>query len=362
VSAVADRARIAAAEAPQRPVGKPELLRSASGTRDVAIAGIPRSGSTLACHLLNRLPDAVALHEPFALSGFRRWPGVSVGSERALRGVMGFFAAARASLRACGHVVSKHADGEIPDNPIGDGARGAASLRTLMRRGTRRLVDGRALRRGRVVRGVVRIGKPLSDDFLLCVKHPSIFTGLLPRLVDHYPCFATVRNPIAVLGSWNSIEFAVSEGRSRAAERLDPQLRSRLERCGDRGERQLRLLEWYFDRIARWLRPERVLRYEDVVSTRGELLARIGGASPPACESLENRNRNCDYDVALVLELGERLLAAPGAWSAFYPVASLEGLLAEIDAGTKAQATPSGSAWPRSGSAEEGTPGPRGWL
>jgi len=28
----------------------------------VAIAGIPRSGSTLACHLLNRFPDAVALH------------------------------------------------------------------------------------------------------------------------------------------------------------------------------------------------------------------------------------------------------------------------------------------------------------
>jgi hypothetical protein len=231
-----------------------------------------------------------------------------------------------------------------------------------MRRGARRLVDGRALRRGRVVRGTVQIGKPLSDDFLLCVKHPSILTGLLPRLVDHYPCFATVRNPIAVLGSWNSIEFAVSEGRSRAAERLDARLRSQLERCGDRGERQLRLLEWYFDRIARWLRPERVLRYEDVVSTRGTLLARIAGASPPAREPLECRNRNCDYDVALVLELGERLLAVPGAWSAFYPVASLEALLAEIDAGAKARAAPGASAWPRGGATAAGAAALRGWL
>lgn len=305
---------------------------SASGRRDVAIAGIPRSGSTLACHLLNRFPDAVALHEPFSLSGFRRWPLLRVGSGRALRGVEEFFAASRISLRERGEVVSKHADGEIPDNPIGDDGRGSASLRTLLRRAARRLEGRRSLRRGRVMRGIVRVEKPLSEDFLLCVKHPSIFTGLLPRLVDHFPCFATVRNPVAVLGSWNSIEFPVSDGRSRAAERLDPRLRRALGRCANRHERQLRLLEWYFERIARWLPPERVLRYEDVVATGGGVLARIAGPAAAAHKPLASRNKSADYDAELVLDLGERLLDAPGAWTAFYPIESLECLLSEIDA------------------------------
>lgn len=275
-------------------------------------------------------------------------------------GVEGFFAAARASLRECGEVVSKHADGVIPDNPIGEGGRGVASLRTRVRRVARRLADGRRLRRGHVLRGRVCVGKPLSDDFLLCVKHPSIFTGLLPRLVDRVPCFATVRNPIAVLGSWNSVEFAVSEGRSRAAERLDPQLRLQLDRCADRGERQLHLLEWYFERIARWLPPARVLRYEDVVLSGGTLLSRIAGTMSPAHASLESRNRNKEYDAALVLDLGERLLSAPGAWSVFYPAESLECLLAEIESGSRAQAAPSGSACSRRGSAEDDASDPRG--
>ncbi len=341
MSAAGDRARLSSAE--DRSAWDRSVLRSAQDLRNVVIAGIPRSGSTLACHLLNRFPNTVALHEPFSLSGFRRWPILPVGTEEALLGIENFFASARASLRERGEVVSKHANGQIPDNPIGEGG-GAASLRTLVRRVARRLGDGRALRRGRVVRGLVRVGKPLSDDFLLCVKHPSIFTGLLPRLLDRYPCFATVRNPVAVLGSWNSIEFAVSDGRSRAAERLDPQLHRRLDRCANRGERQLRLLDWYFERIASWLPRERILRYEDVVATGGTVLARIAGTATGVHKPLESRNRSAEYDSTLVLALGERLLASPGAWSDFYSPRSLERLLVEVEDQARAQAAPSAPA------------------
>ena len=36
--------------------------------RNVILAGIPRSGTTLVVRLLNELPDAVALHEPMQVS------------------------------------------------------------------------------------------------------------------------------------------------------------------------------------------------------------------------------------------------------------------------------------------------------
>jgi hypothetical protein len=309
----------------------------------VVLAAVPRSASTLVCHLLNRLPDTVALHEPFSLSGLGGWRLGAPDPERALRGIDGFFASARASLRERGEACSKQVAGEVPDNPIGPAGRGTGSMRRLARRVARRLGDGGRLRRGQVVRGTLRVSKPLSDDFFLCVKHPSVFAGLLHRLVERYPCFATVRNPVAVLGSWNSVEFSVSEGRSRGAERLDPALGRELSRCRDRSERQLRLLDWYFERIARSLPPERVIRYEDVVATGGAVLGRIAGARVAALRALQSRNRSKEYDAALVLALGERLLAAPGAWSAFYAPDALERLLGEIEAGALAQATPGAS-------------------
>src|SRR5262245_2561552 len=42
----------------------PRSATCAMDDRNVLVAGIPRSGTTLTCHLLNSLPDIVALHEP----------------------------------------------------------------------------------------------------------------------------------------------------------------------------------------------------------------------------------------------------------------------------------------------------------
>jgi hypothetical protein len=37
---------------------------------NILITGTPRSGTTLPCHLLNELPDTVALHEPMKVKEF----------------------------------------------------------------------------------------------------------------------------------------------------------------------------------------------------------------------------------------------------------------------------------------------------
>jgi hypothetical protein len=52
----------------------------AEGTRrqTVLITGTPRSGTTLVCHLLNQLPDTVALNEPMQPRHFNDEPDASV--------------------------------------------------------------------------------------------------------------------------------------------------------------------------------------------------------------------------------------------------------------------------------------------
>src|SRR5689334_16285425 len=50
-----------------------EVLKKAglvAKDRDVLVTGLPRSGTTLTCHLLQKLPDTVALHEPMDFHKF----------------------------------------------------------------------------------------------------------------------------------------------------------------------------------------------------------------------------------------------------------------------------------------------------
>ena len=82
---------------------------------DVVLTGVPRSGTTLTCYLLNKLPDTVALHEP--MQGMNR--GTNDPRELSL-GVKQFFDDQRVSIRARGRALSRNIDGVVPDNPFSD--------------------------------------------------------------------------------------------------------------------------------------------------------------------------------------------------------------------------------------------------
>lgn len=294
---------------------------------NVIITGPPRSGTTLVCHLLNRLPDTVALHEPI------RFASLSRGAEpgRLVDEIDRFISDARAGLLADGRAISSHVDGRVPDDPIDRGEGGGRfSWRRFLRHLPTRLATGRRLRRIRAERGWVRFDRPLSENFLLAVKHNAEFTALLPELARRHACFAVVRNPLAVLASWNSIEFAPGRGRAWAAERVDPALRRALDRLSDRHARQLFLLDWSFERYATLLAPDHVIRYEELITTDGRILERITPAAGRLDVPIENRNTNPLYDHALMRRLGERLLASDGAYWHFYDRDEVEALLARL--------------------------------
>ena len=212
--------------------------------QDVILTGIPRSGTTLACSLLNKLPDTVALNEPMDPARFL----AATGAGGHLDHVDRFFARTRASLSANGTATAKHAGGAIVDNNFGE----------------RR--DGGGRRAERVRRGKAFFQGDLAAGFLLCVKHPGLYTALLEGLTASYRCFAMIRNPLAVLGSWNSVDISAANGRSSAAEWLRPELAQALDSIRDIGDRQVYLLSWYFERYRRLLPASAIIRYEDLVS------------------------------------------------------------------------------------------------
>jgi hypothetical protein len=271
---------------------------------DIILTGIARSGTTLTCALLNKLPQTVALIEPMN-------PAELVGLDYPnayLEQIGAFFAAQRASLMSTGSANTKARDGKVPENSFPERE------------------DSAGLRRSSVRNQRVQFGKDLREGFRLAVKHPNFFTATLAALLSRYPCFAVVRNPLAVLLSWHSIKAPVNEGWIPFGEAFDPELGFALRNEPDRVCRQLTILRWYFARYRALLPRDHVIRYEELVTSGGRALAVIDPEAAQLEEVLDSRNTSSLYDPTLVDDLANRLLADSTIYEDFYTRAEISAL------------------------------------
>ena len=274
--------------------------------RNVLITGTPRSGTTLVCSLLNKLPDTAALHEPMNVWDFANCRDGSAIADL----IENFCAESRQSLQQDGTAVSKHVGGKVRDNSATVNSAGGRIRQTE--------------------HGRIKIDKPLSPDFTLAVKHPVAFAALLQPLAKRFECYAIVRNPLATLASWNSLDwFPLKDGHSPIGEKLDVDLARDLANTPDPIDRQIHILEWFYDRFRQFLPERALITYEDLVASRGRELARFFPAASDFEESLDSKNLNKYYDRALMIDLGQRLLRRDGPIWHFYNKPDVENLLSE---------------------------------
>ncbi|MBU3693446.1 MAG: hypothetical protein FGM40_01275 [Rhodocyclaceae bacterium] len=232
---------------------------------NILLTGLARSGTTLTCHLLNKLPNCVALHEPID-------PRALVGLAPAdlIAKIGHFFDEQRAIVRRDCKATSKSTVGRVPTNSIGDPDKSGVR---------KSLSDGKE----------IRVDNVTAPTFRMFIKHPAIFTAALPVLVEGYQCHAIVRNPLAVLLSWRSSSVPVAEGRVPAAEMYDTSLAAALSAEDDTLERQFIWLDYCFARYLDCI-PRSVLRYEDIIRTRGSALSMLDPVGRQLDEPLTSRN------------------------------------------------------------------------
>ena len=304
------------------------------------LTGIPRSGTTLVCHLLHKLPNTVALSEPIGPDMFADLPD----NEAVCDAIERFYAKMRRSAYGRGVAISRNNDGEVPDNHFSQ---------TRDERGRRQML---------APVGKIKIDKQLTRDFDLIVKNPIMFTALLPTLAKRLPCYAIVRNPLARMASGTSTRKMGNENRPKAQERrrppaaanrrgapvttggarrgavvpalrFDEEISARLTGISDVHERRLTLLSWFFERYEQELPGDHILRYEDIIASGGKALSAIVPAAEGLNEPLQSRNLNELYDREEMLRLGERLLKSEGAYWRFYSRESVEEILGQISDG-----------------------------
>ena len=265
------------------------------------LTGIPRSGSSLCCRLADKLPGIVGLSEPIG----RDLSSSAGDAGSACTLIERFVDRTRARAIGEGVVPTVHVGGRLDDDRV-DGEAGQ---------------DG--LRRRRGERGEIATTTALAPDFGLLIKHNALFAALLPHLATRFDCLAIVRNPLAVLASWQTVDLPVARGRIPAAEQFDDGLRASLVAEPSLLLRQVAVLDWFFGQYEACLDVGQVIRYEDLIASGGRVLYEALGAARAPPETLASRNDNAAYAAADAEGLLRALLARSGGWSAFYEASEL---------------------------------------
>ncbi len=269
---------------------------------DYILTGLPRAGTTLACKILSEQANVIALNEPI------QWKGMT-STHDGLTLTRHAFTSFRNSLLLNGTAPSRVRDGQLTDNHF------------ARNQGERQRV---------ISREVIQFDKTLDHDFMLFIKHNSIFTLLLQQLSSEYKCYAIIRNPLAVLGSWNSVDVPVSRGMMRHLEILNPDLQKNINALNTLAERQMAILDFYFKQYLS-LPSENIFRYEDIIDSQARELERIIQSPIISSEPLFSQNISTVYQRDKILSMGEALLKSDLSYRPFYTQESIEQLLAAYE-------------------------------
>ncbi len=263
------------------------------------LTGIPRAGTTLTCKLLSEQEQVAGLNEPIP---FRNLQSRQDALLRINKGLASF----RKSLIKEATSPVRGNKGQITDNHF-----------ERSEKGDRKKV---------IKRSIVRFDQSFQPDFKLFVKHNAVFTLLLGDLKNDYSCYAMVRNPLALLGSWSTVSVPVSRGKMRYLSLLDPEGQRALEQRQGLLNRQLFLLDYYFKAYDA-LPGGQVIRYEDLIASNGDRLANIIRQPYYPQTVLASKNKGAVYPRESMLRFGDALLLdeANHCWK-FYMRSQVEAL------------------------------------
>jgi hypothetical protein len=212
-----------------------------------------------------------------------------------------FFLEMRNSALTRGTVLSQNQNGRIVDNFFQDPAQSGGKPRN-------RQVDN----------GIVSIGKKVTPDMRMIIKHNAAFTALLPSLMREFPAYAIIRHPLWALASWNSNNLPISDGHVPMAEQLDRKLAGKLASLADRFDRQIFILSWMYEKFS-LLDARSLISYESIVGTGGKALSGILPEAEALSENLTSNNFSERYPHVPLDDLAKRLRKRGGAYFAYYP-------------------------------------------
>ena len=266
------------------------------------ITGIPRSGTTLCCHILNQQQNMVALHEPIRPDQFK----VSESS------INSFVAERCAALKQAIYEGKEfehgHKGGLDIDNPVG----------LEQKQGKRQVV---------AQRGMVTLSKFANVPISLVVKQNAFFTAYLEQLSAGFDVLCIVRNPVDVLLSWWTVNLPVARGMLPAGSNNNAILRTDLHVAQTVLEKQLVIYQWFINQFT--ASGNKVLKYEDIISSNGKALTDHFNIASPILSPLNQPVREYEESTLQALKRAVKRILELDC-SSYYTHSDIELRLSEL--------------------------------
>lgn len=209
------------------------------------LTGIPRSGTTLSCKILNSLDDVIALHEPISPNKL-----ASSTSSCAIREIITEIDAIERKLIAGEAFEHGDATSLLLDNPI----------ENTINNGLRRLS---------VKRGELQL-PPQPSNLNLVVKQNALFASIIDEAINYFHVVSVIRNPVDVFLSWMNVDLPINRGRIPGGEKFCKTLKDKLDNENDITRRQVYIYNWFLNQFRQY--ASKIVKYEDIVDTNGQAL------------------------------------------------------------------------------------------
>ncbi len=268
------------------------------------LTGIPRSGTTLSCKILNSLDNVIALHEPLSPNKLK-----STSKEHAIGEINNEIKNLEKKLINGEAFEHGSAQSLILDNPIQE--RHSGELRRLQAK-----------------RGLLTL-PPQPETTNLIVKQNALFAALLPEAAQHYDVVSIIRNPVDVFLSWMSVDLPINRGRIPGGERFSLELKQKLDLIPDIAKRQVVIYQWFLKQYQKY--ASQIVTYEDITSTQGHALVKAFGLSGKPNVEIKNIIRQ--HDQKIIKQLNEIISVNIIALSnEFYRKTDIEHRLEQVSA------------------------------
>ena len=222
---------------------------------NVIITGLPRAGSALASALLDSLPNTVSFNQPPAPMAVAQKPLETLPY---CKWLVGDYVWTRRALLDQEPVCDfRAADG----TPLLDGLFDARrKLKEPVQEGTADTPPE--------PEPVFFTKNGLDKDFILAMRHHTLFTSVLPTLVqfNHFKIIAVIRNPLDVFSSWGRLpQPLISRGNPHGIARFWPELLAIMESNLSQAECFVQLYEAYLGRYHELRDHIIIVKYEDLL-------------------------------------------------------------------------------------------------
>ena len=250
---------------------------------NIIVTGVPRSGTTLVCALLNNLENTICLREP---EEHVKWLRDVGSADEYVDRIKNDFQDIRDNIKLGKAIFDRSSvGGEMLTNYFPD----------------RKDVNERR----KVSFEMKNVDyQMLKNKFTLATKHNVEYASVLPELIQskQFLFICPIRNPISTILSWNTLATPVSQGAIPMSRYYWPEVNESIVNVDSLLHRQVIIFDMFCKRFYEYKNDINVVFYEDLLKNQNGLSGIVGRKQQAKIE-LTNKNKSIQYDWGLAQKI-----------------------------------------------------------